>query len=150
MRTFLRDPATKTLWTEMGGKLARSRIQSWSQSGQSVPLFQEISKLVMTVVLYALMGPVFAEKFGDKIIPMVQAYEVALQTPEIKAFPWWATKAGRLVKSVERDFKQLVDDEVKRRLACPESYNDNTNFLGIMLQKNGERREGSHLNIYRI
>lgn len=142
-RQFLRDPETMTLWKETGGKLARGLIEKLSQTGQSVPLFQEISKLVMTVVLYALMGPAFTEKHGETIIPMVQAYEVAIQSPEIKAFPWWATKAGRLTKSVEQHFERLVDEEIKCRLAHPEKHRNSSDFLRIMLEKRDIYNKGT-------
>lgn len=146
MRSFLNNPGTAKIWANLGERLLREKIETWCETRKAVPLFHEISTLVMTVVMYAIMGNAFADKYAKELIPIVQAYEVALQTPESKALPWWASKAGRIIKSAERRLKELLDEEVKFRLQNRDKFKDNVDFLQDMLNQR-DRHEGITLRI---
>jgi len=69
----------------------------------------------------------------------MQAYEPAVQQPQTKAFPRWASKAGRLLDSVENRVKELLDEEISKRLANKEKYESNTVYLQKMLNIVGDK-----------
>jgi len=82
---------------------------------------------------------------------MVQAYEIAIQKPETKVFPWWATKAGRQIRSIETRFKTLIDEEMITRASNEVKCKNNIDFLQMMLDSGGNSTEGifpfgSHLS----
>ena len=146
MRSFLNNSDTARIWANVGERLFREKIETWCETREAVALFHEISTLVMTVVMYAIMGHAFADKYAKELIPIVQAYEVALQTPESKALPWWASKAGRIIKFTERRFKAVLDEEVKVRLQNRDKFKDNVDFLQDMLNQR-DHHEGITLRI---
>lgn len=78
-----------------------------------------MSNLVMTLVVNIIMGPEFAERYGDEVVPMILAYEWALQKPQTKVFPLWLTPEGRILESVEERMKQMIGEEIPRRQENP-------------------------------
>jgi hypothetical protein len=94
--SIMMSSETLMAWVEVSRSIAMQRKEVWDKSGESVGLFREISTLVMTVIFSVLTGPNFAKKHAKEAIPMMQGYELAMQKPEVKALPCWASKAGRL------------------------------------------------------
>jgi len=90
--------------------LAKQRFTEWAESGEPVSLFRGMSNLVMTLLLYIFVGPDFAEKHAEELVPMIQAYE-------------W--------------LKTLIDEEVLRRLESPAKYEKNRDYLQMVLNAAG-------------
>ena len=118
--------------------LVNEQFRKWAEEGEPVPLFDGISNLALTVILYILAGPEFAARHAEELVPLIKTYEPAVQKPQTKAFPRWASKAGRLLNSVEGRIKELIDDEINRRLRNPEKYKFRTDYLQIMLNITGD------------
>lgn len=97
-------------WSNLVRPIVIERFRQWAEQGQPLHLFDSITHLALTVILYILTGQEFASKHMDELVPMMQAYEPAVQQPQTKAFPRWASKAGRLLDSVENRVKYLLDD----------------------------------------
>ena len=98
-----------------------------------------MSSLLMTLVLTILMGPQFAGKHGEELVPIIQTYESALQRPATKALPYWLSKEGRILESVDMRMKQLVHEEALHRLENPEKYEKNMDYLQSVLNALGRR-----------
>src|SRR5271170_751545 len=92
-------------WMQLIRPLAKQRFTEWAESGGPVPLFREMSNLVMTLLLYIFVGPEFAELHAEELVPMIQAYEWSLQKPQTKVLPRWMSPEGRLLDSVEERMK---------------------------------------------
>lgn len=137
MQKSLSSPANIEFWRTMIQPIARDRFESWSMNDVPVSLFQGMSELVMTVLFHMLTGPVFAEKHAKQLVPLVRAYESAMQKPVTRTLPRWASKEGRLLNSVEKRFKELIDEEVIRRLENMDKYKDNSDYLQIVLNTVG-------------
>ena len=60
-----------------------------------------------------------------------------MQKPVTRALPRWASKDGRLLDSVEKRFKELIDEEVTRRLENMDKYKDNIDYLQMILNTFG-------------
>ena len=148
MRRFMMGSDAFKTWVEVSQSIARERIEEWDKSGESVDIFREISALVMTVILSVLTGSNFAKKHAREIIPMVQAYESAMQKPEVKALPHWASKSGRFVNYTERRMKELIDEEVRCRVENPEKHKDNRDYLQMMLETEGHPKGNTVLIEY--
>jgi cytochrome P450 len=145
MQKVLSSPANIEFWRAMIQPMARDRFESWSQHGEPVSLFQGMSELVLAVLFHMFTGPVFAEKHEKELIPLVRAYESAMQKPLARALPRWASKDGRLLDSVEKRFKELIDEEVTRRLENMDKYKDNIDYLQMVLNNvGGKFYEGIH------
>ena len=129
MRSFVNSSEILNVWGETGSRLLRERLETWTTSGENVAIFAEFSTMVMTVVIYAIMGAHFTEKYAKELVPLVQAYEMALQDPLAKGLRLWASNPGRLIKSVERFIKRVINEEVKERLENPEKYKKNVDFF---------------------
>ena len=57
-------------WTKTVRPIIRDRFERWSQSDE-VSLFESMSELGVIVTLYVMVGPAFAMKHGDEIVPLV-------------------------------------------------------------------------------
>src|SRR5947207_3079892 len=112
----------------MGETDGESTIYGMGGKRGTHPIFREMSNLVMTLMLTILMGREFEEKYGEELVPMIQAYEWALQRPQTKALPRWLSDEGRILESVEARMKQLVREEVLHRLENPEKYEMNMDY----------------------
>lgn len=124
-------------WTKLVKPMAKAQFIEWAESGQPIAIFQQMSNLVMTLVLNIVMGPEFMERYGSELVPMIQAYEWALQKPQTKALPRWLSEEGRILESVEERMKQLVSEEAIRRLENPEKYANNMDYMQSILNELG-------------
>ena len=141
-RLFINNPETVKTWMDVGGRILRERIETWCRTGQSVPLFQEISNLVMTVLIHVVMGDEFAEKYAAELVPLMQGYEIALQTLEFKALPLWASKVGWTMESTERRISDLLRNELEIRLKNPNLYKERAGYFQEII------KSGQHEGIY--
>jgi hypothetical protein len=144
MQRILSSSEHFDIWIRLAKPIAKARFMEWADSGEPIPIFRQMSNLVMTLIVNIIMGTEFAEKYGDEVVPMIQAYEWALQRPQTKALPRWLSKAGRVLESVESRMKQLVGEEVLWRQANPEKYEKNMDYMQSMLNAmGGEHIEGA-------
>jgi hypothetical protein len=116
-------------WCQQGESIAREQFTQWAKSGEPVPLFRAMSTLVMTLLIYFFTGPEFAGKHVEELVPMVQAFERAMQKPQTRALPRWMSHEGRLMDYAESRMKVLIDEEVRRRLKAPQKYENNMDYL---------------------
>lgn len=138
-------------WQRLIRPLVRKRFEEWADKGEPVSLFRGLSDLVMTTLVHLLMGSEFAEKHAKELVPVVRAYEYALQKPETKILPRWASKKGRLMDSVEQRMVELVGDEVTRRLEHPEQYKGNMDYMQHVLNAaGGEFLTGTYVSMQRV
>jgi hypothetical protein len=142
-RLFINNPETAKSWANVGEHLFRERLETWCRTGQSVFLFQEMSTLVLTVLMYIVMGSEFAEKYAAELVPLIQEHEIALQTIALKAFPRWASKVGRIMESTEKRFNELLSREAQIRLENPNQYKNNNDYFQEMVNKR-DQHEGIH------
>jgi hypothetical protein len=134
-------------WRSVTQPIVRKRFERWSETGECVNLFRGISDIVMTEMLYVIMGDKFAQEHAEELVPIVRAYESAIQKPQTKAVPRWASAPGRLLDTVENRLKELVDKEVVLRMNNPNKYKDNKDYLQQVLQMAGDKyAEGSVLS----
>ena len=126
-------------WMQLIRPLAKQQFTEWAESGEPVSLFRGMSTLVMTLLLYMLVGPEFAELHREELVPMIQAYEWSLQKPQTKVLPRWMSPEGRLLDAVEERMKVLIDEEVLRRLENPEKYEKNKDYLQMVLNMAGAK-----------
>jgi hypothetical protein len=115
------------------------RFTEWAERGEPVPLFRGMSEMVMTLLFHIFLGDEFAEKYAEELVPIVRDYESAFQKPETKLFPRWMSRQGRLLSYVERRMTVLVEEEIRKRLANPEKYVNNKDYLQQILAMGGEK-----------
>jgi len=137
MLKSLNDPDNVEYWMKLIRPLAKQRFTEWAESGEPVSLFRGMSNLVMTLLLYIFVGPDFAEKHAEELVPMIQAYEWSLQKPQTKVLPRSMSPEGRLLDTVEERLKTLIDEEVLRRLESPAKYEKNRDYLQMVLNAAG-------------
>jgi sterol 14alpha-demethylase len=146
MQRILSSPEHFDIWIRLAKPIAKARFMEWTDSGEPIPIFRQMSNLVMTLVVNIIMGAEFAEKYGDEVVPMIQAYEWALQRPQAKALPRSLSEAGRILDSVEARMKQLVGEEILWRQKNPEKYEKNMDYMQSMLNAmGGEHIEGAYI-----
>jgi hypothetical protein len=126
-------------WMQLIRPLAKQQFTEWAESGEPVSLFRGMSTLVMTLLLYMLVGPEFAQSHAEELVPMIQAYEWSLQKPQTKILPRWMSPEGRLLDAVEERMKVLIDEEILRRLENPEKYEKNMDYLQMVLNMAGAK-----------
>jgi cytochrome P450 len=134
---ILPAPEYLNSWTELIRPIARERFNMWAESGQPVSLFRGMSDLIIRLLLYVFAGPRFAEKHGDELVPLIQEYERALQTPQTKGLPRWLSKEGRFLEAVEDRMRSLINEEVFQRLENPKQYEQNMDYLQAILNLEG-------------
>jgi cytochrome P450 len=118
----------------MTRKVAKARFEQWASSGEPVPLFREVSNLVMTLIFYILMGVEFGEKHREEVVPLVLAFEKALLQPQVKLLPRWMTKAGRTMIRAEDRMQALIREETTRRLGNMDTYQDNGDYFQQLIK----------------
>ena len=144
MLKVLSAPESLEHWRSVAQPIVRERFERWSETGECVSLFRGISDIVMTEMLYMIMGDQFAQEHGEELVPLVRAYESAIQKPQTKAVPRWASAPGRLLNAVENRIKLLIDEEVAVRMNNPDKYKDNKDYLQHVLHMVGDKyAEGS-------
>jgi hypothetical protein len=126
-------------WMQLIRPLAKQQFTEWAESGEPVSLFRGMSTLVMTLLLYMLVGPEFAKLHAEELVPMIQAYEWSLQKPQTKILPRWMSPEGRLLDTVEERMKVLIDEEILRRLENPTKYEKNMDYLQLVLNMAGAK-----------
>jgi len=126
-------------WMQMIRPVAKQRFTEWSESGEPISLFRGMSNLVLTLLLYILLGPEFAEQHAEELVPMTQAYEWSLQKPQTKVLPRWMSPEGRLLDTVEERMKVLIDGEILRRMENPAKYEKNRDYLQMVLNLAGTK-----------
>lgn len=139
MVTLLPSLENVNVWAEMVRPLIMGRFNAWAENDEPFSIFREMSHLVITVLLTIFTGYEFAEKHSKEIVPMVRAYESALQKPQAKALPRWMTKDGRLLEATERQMKALIDEEIKKRLSNPKQYENNKDYLQQVILMGGQK-----------
>jgi hypothetical protein len=129
MQRALASSERMEYWIQQTEPIAREQFNQWAKNGEPVSLFRGMSTLVMTLLIYIFTGPEFAGKHVAELVPMVQAFERALQKPQTKALPRWMSHDGRLMNDAEARMKVLIDEEVMRRLEAPQKYENNMDYL---------------------
>ena len=135
----LSNPQRLEYWRKLMRPLAEAQFKAWSDRGEPISLFRGMSDLVVKVLLHMFIGPEFAEKHAEELVPIILAYETAIQKPEVRLFPRWATKSGSLLHSTERRFEELIGKESKMRLENWEKYKDNLDLLQVLLNTMGRK-----------
>ena len=133
----LNDPERLEYWVQNIRPIAAKRFNKWAETKESVPLFREMSKLVMRLLLYIFTGDEFAGKHADELVPLIQNYETVLQKPVTKILPRWMSFDGRFMNKVEKRLTELIDEEVDRRLENPKKYEQNKDYLQYILNTVG-------------
>src|SRR5947207_12766232 len=90
----LSNPKRLEYWRELMRPLAEAQLKTWSDRQEPVSLFRGMSDLVVKVLLHMFIGPEFAEKHTQELVPIILAYETAIQKPEVRVLPRWSTKSG--------------------------------------------------------
>jgi hypothetical protein len=139
MQSVLAAPENIEYWTTSIQPLVRERFGAWAKTGEAVSLFRGISDLVMTVLFHLFLGDEFADRHAKELVPMVRAYEKAMQKPETKVLPRWMSRNGRLLDSVEEHFRALCDEEIARRLNNMDKYRGQKDYLQLLLNAVGGR-----------
>jgi hypothetical protein len=139
LRDTMGDPHRLQSWKKHCKPIAQAYFQKWALDGKPIPLFREISSLVILLLLHIFMGPEFAGEHAAALVPLVQAYEAAMQKPQTRGLPRWVSGAGRLLERVEARFEELIPRELERRLANPEKYKDNQDWFQVLLSHAGKQ-----------
>lgn len=139
MSKVLSAPENLEYWRNVAQPIVRKRFEKWAETGECVSLFRGISDIVMTEMLYLVMGDEFAEEHAEELVPIVRNYESAIQKPQTKAFPRWASDPGRRLDYVENRMKVLLDEEVALRMNNPEKYKHNKDYLQLVLNMVGDK-----------
>ena len=147
MQRILSSPEHFDVWIRLVKPIAKARFIEWADTGEPIAIFRQMSNLVMTLVVNIIMGPEFAEIYGDEVVPMIQAYEWALQKPQTKALPRWLSEEGRVLESVEARMKQLIGEASPSTTGeNPEKYEKNMDYMQSMFNAmGGEHIEGAPL-----
>jgi hypothetical protein len=116
----------------------KNQFEVWAESGKTIPLFESISDLTSTAMLRMFLGPNFTKRHAKELVKMIRSYEKALQKPEVKLLPRWASKSGRLLIAIERRFETLVKEEMKHRLQNLDNCKDNVDYLQKLLDAVGD------------
>jgi len=124
-------------WKDQAQPIIQRKFEEWAEKGEPVSLFRGLSNIVMTTLIYLLLGDEIGEKYATELAPKVRAYEIAFQTPETKALPRWLSKNGRLMDEVEDLMVELVRGETTRRLENVEKYKNNPDYLQQVLNTVG-------------
>lgn len=132
-RKILSDPKCVQNFTRLMEPIIKNQFQAWAKSEEIIPLFDSISSLTATAMLHMFLGPDFAERHAKELVPMIKEYEMALQKPEVKLFPRWASRSGRLLMAVERLFNTLVTNETERRVQSLDECKDNLDYFQQVL-----------------
>lgn len=138
MQRTLASPEHFESWKQIVRPIVKAQFIAWSECAAPIPIFQRMSDLIMKVVVNIIMGPEFAREHGDEIIPMIQAYERALQKPQTKVLPRWLSKEGRTLEYVEARMRQLIGGEASRRLENPSKYSNNMDYFQSLLEGMGD------------
>lgn len=123
-------------WTKTAGPIIRDRFEQWSQKDE-FSLFESMSELGVIVTLYVMVGPAFAMKHGDEIVPLVIRY-AKVHKAMVHALPRWMSEAGRTLSCVEKRVGELINAEIEERLSNPNKYQDYKDYLQLMLTIGGE------------
>jgi hypothetical protein len=137
IRKKLTDPVNLQYWRDTTRPIVQKQFENWCESGEPVAISSGISSLVMTAVLHMLTGPEFAEKHAAELVPFVEAIVPTLASPMVRLFPHWVSKEGRLLKKIDERYKELVDEEVVRRLENMDKYRDQRDYLQMVLNEVG-------------
>jgi cytochrome P450 len=137
MQRALLDQENLEHWRSLIHPIVLKQFKAWAASGEPVSLFRGMSNLVMTTLVNLFLGPEFAAKHAEEIVPMVRAYESAVQKPETKILPRWMSRNGRFLEATEERLKALVEPEVEERLNNPEKYKNNGDYLQQLLDVYG-------------
>jgi len=99
----------------------------------------------MTLLLHIFMGTEFAETHAEELVPMVRAYEWALQKPQTKVLPRWMSEEGKLLEAAEARMEQLIPEEIQKRLENLGKYQKNVDwFQTLMTRVAREHYDGPH------
>jgi len=139
MQSIFASQENVDVWTRMMKPMVQGRFEKWVSEGKPIPLFRAISDLVMTLLFHLIVGKEFAERHAEELVPLVRNYERAMQTPQTKMFPRWASAEGRFLDRVTARVKTLVDEEIERRTQSPELYRTHTDFLQHILNAVGTK-----------
>jgi hypothetical protein len=145
MRDAFNDPARLEAWREQCTSIARAQFKEWADRGQPVPLFRVISGLVITLLMHIFMGEEFALAHAEELVPMVRAYESAVQKPQTKTLPRWMSPEGKLLEAVEARFEQLIPEEATKRLENPTKYEKSLDWFQTLVT--GFGKENFHQGI---
>ena len=144
IRSFLWNPETIDTWLAVARRIVKGRLQELSDKGEVVALFDEMSNLVMTIIMTMFAGTDFTKKHATELIPKIIDYENALQTPQAKLLPRWMSGPGRCLTEVERRFKVLIDEEIAFRLEKGSGHLGHRDYLQMMLEADkGATTEGT-------
>jgi hypothetical protein len=147
MNKVLSGPENLEHWKTVAQPIVRKRFEKWAETGDCVSLFHGISNMVMTELLYLVTGDEFAEEYAEELVPIIREYESAIQKPQTKALPRWASGPGRRLDYVENRMKVLLDKEVALRMSNPDKYKHNKDYLQHILNMVGDKyAEGSLFN----
>lgn len=129
-------------WIQQAETIAREQFNKWAKDGEPVSLFRGMSTLVMTILIHIFTGPEFTRRHAEELVPMVQAFERAIQKPQTKALPRWMSSEGRLMDAAEARMRVLIDEEVRQRVEAPQKYEHNVDYLqGIVDALGGKLSE---------
>ena len=137
LRDALNDPARLEAWKKQCIPIARAHFKQWANLGQPVSLFRSVSALAMTLLLHIFMGTEFAETHAEELVPMVRAYEWALQKPQVKVLPRWMSQEGKLLEAAEARMEQLIPEEIQKRAENPGKYQKNVDWFQTLMTRVG-------------
>lgn len=132
-------------WKNVAKPIVKTRFEKWAETGECVSLFRGMSDIVMTEMLYLIMGDEFAEEYAEELVPIVRNYESAMQKPQTKAVPRWASGPGRCLDYVENRLKVVLDKEIALRMNNPDKYKNNKDYLQFILNAVGDKYAESSL-----
>jgi hypothetical protein len=145
MQSVLSVPENIEYWAKLARPLVVERFSTWAETGEPINFFTGLSDLVLTLLLNIFLGAGFAEKHADELVPILRAYEWAMQKPQTKALPRWMSQEGRLLDAVEERMENLIGEEVRIRIENMDKYKGNMDYLQHMLNlEGGKFRQGNY------
>ena len=128
-RKLLSDPKCLDNFAHLMEPVVRNQFETWAKSGLEIPLFQSMSELTSTAMLQLLLGPEFTKRHSKELIPMIRKYDKAIQKPQVRLLPRWASKEGCFLINFDRRFGTLVTEEMKYRLENLDRYRHNGDYF---------------------
>ncbi|KAJ9096741.1 hypothetical protein QFC21_005011 [Naganishia friedmannii] len=127
--------AMRIVTSEFSRKALDRYFTDWAGQPR-ISLFDSSSTLLFNANLAVFFGPRFVQDHGPEMISLLQRMQKALLSPWPRILPLWASPSGRTLKRVKERIKQLVDDEVEKRMEDVDHWSGANDYLSGLVMSN--------------
>lgn len=117
--------------------MAMGIYDEWAQQ-DSIPLFEQSSKMLLRVTLIVYFGQSFVDKHQTELMALVESFQQDLLSPWVRLLPKWASPSGRRLIAAQAQLSRLMFPEVQARLKNIDLCEEADDYLSFLLVSNLE------------